>query len=228
MRLRILLLVAGAGASVALRGLDDQVPRALVLESGRPVLEFAMLMANASIPSGIEIRHADATHFRRLRFDQVSGSTVPVSTLVDQFNTTHADYRASMKDGVLVIRPVERTTRFLDERSTLQPVQVTGVMNALTRVFGQLVPSLAVPSASLGSFLGGVPPDLGENVTIDLNGAGRPVLDVLIDIVKQAPRTWYVETEPVDEGANPRISRIGFLLANGKGVFQPIEAHSAR
>lgn len=222
-----LLAFAAAGGACILSGQTRraELPAPLLGEASRPVREFAMLLANFSVPSGIEIRKADAARFGPMRFDTGRDTQVAATRVVDTFNATHADYHAALTNDVLVIRPVSGAARFLDERSTVKRIDVTGMMGVLRQVFAQLVPSLGIPPTGIArSFLGGVPPDLGDEVVVRVDGVDgeKRVIDVLNDIVKQAPRTWYVETETTDHAKEPRIVRIGFLLRNGKGIFETI------
>lgn len=203
----------------------QQVPALLLLESSRPTIEFAMLLADASVPSGIEIRQTDGAYFRQLQFGLDRRDTVPVTKVIDAFNVTHADYQAALRDGVFVIRPIGRRAQFIDTPSIVQRLDVAGMMNALNKVFAQLVPSLGIPPAGIiRNFLGGVPPDLGDEVVVHVDGfdGEKRVIDVLNDIVKQAPRTWYVETSTTDHTKEPQIVRVGFLLRNGKGILEQI------
>lgn len=218
--LKQVFVLALAAGTVLSGQAKQELPASLLLEASRPPYEFAMYLADMSVPSGLEIRRADSSYFRQLKFDLDRKNTVPAAQVVEAFNTSHSDYRAVLMDNTFVIRPVTGRIRFLDEMSTLGRVDVTGMLNALDKVFAQLVPTLGRSTARLGSYLGGAPPDLGDEIVVSLDGSGRTVIDVLNHLVQQAPRTWVVET--TNDAEKAQILRIGFLLKQSLGSFHSI------
>lgn len=172
-----------------------------------------MALANTSTPAGLEIRESeDVRPSRPPAFNVDRMQRVALDELIRIFNTHRNDYRAVvMRDGVTVIRPVDGTLPFLDEPSSLrQAVTITGVMAAATRLFGLTGPILN----SLGQ--------RGEDIPVVLNGSGgRTVIDMLNQIVAQAPgRAWMVTTR--DEQGSVRATSFGFIEANGSRRTQPI------
>jgi hypothetical protein len=144
-----------------------------------------MLLAAASVPSGIELREIDDLSSVRPDYDFDQTSKVPASELVTMFNTQHRDYAANIIDGVIVIRPADGRVSFLDQPSTIAGrIEVTGLLTAAKAVFVPLDPRMTGPAVS--SMLGDV--DRGENARIVLTGAlkGKNVLNLLNDIVRRS------------------------------------------
>jgi hypothetical protein len=167
------------------------VPSSLLVAAQRSPVEFAMALANASVPAGLEIRESDDVPPDARPTSKVDREReVPVSEVVKAFEARRRDYRVVVMQGVLVIRPIDGTLSFLDEASTIDPpVSVVGVMASVRRVLSPLDPRLSgVVLNSYGR--------KGEDVPVMLDGSGgRQVIDTLNQIVKQAPpRTWVVTT----------------------------------
>jgi hypothetical protein len=172
-------------------------------------MDFAFLLANASIPAGIEIRERDSNPATTLLdYSHSLSSQVAAADVVRSFNAEHSDYRASIVDGVFVIRPVNGTAHFLDQPSSIDHiVTVDGPMAALRRVFAQLDPRLLGPV--LNSYEG------EHAAKVVLNGsAAHSVLQMLGQVTKQTKKTWQVVIQGQDQ--TWRIVAIGLIYPNGQ------------
>jgi hypothetical protein len=198
--------------------ISPTVPAPLLVAAQGSPLEFAMALAIASVPAGIEIRQPDDVLPANLPIPDelrppgqgaASAHRVPLTEVVRTFNR-RSDYRAVETGGVLVIRPVREMTPILDEASAITaPTKITGVMAAARRVFSQVNPAFAGPA--LGSMYGHMH---GEDLTVVLDGSGRTVIETLNQIVRQAPpRIWVVTTQK--QGDAVRIVQFGFIAADG-------------
>jgi hypothetical protein len=218
---KMMTLLIGMSSVVITQSKQGQtVPAALLVHASRPVSDFTQYLAEMSVPAGVEIRRIDNAWFSQLESNIDRKATVALQEVIQAFNKSHREYQAQLMDGVLVVRPIQRTATFLDQSSTLQRVDVTGVRTALDRVFAQLKPALAGAGGRTGSYLGGAADDFGDQTVISLDGIDRRVIDVLNQIVRQAPRTWLVETS--DDDTSARVVRFGMLLPNGKGSIQQL------
>jgi hypothetical protein len=206
------LLVGVAFASPIFAQTNGTAPANLLIAAQKSPGEFAMLLATASVPSGIELKEGDE-FYPSVNPDYTMNvtNTVPVTDLVKMFNSQHHDYRATTVDGVLVIRPLEGRVRYLDEPSPIKGhTAVVGLMTAAKHVFLPLQPGLLGPT--VGSRLG--EGDRGEDAHVALDGVGsQKVMDSLNQIVRQVPRTWYVVSRQV--GDEWQIARFGFLHGSG-------------
>jgi hypothetical protein len=196
-------------SAVALAQASNTVPASLLLKAQRSAVEVAFLLANASVPSGLEIREADDL-YPKPPPDYTLDLTqqVPASDVVKAFNAQHRDYQAAVLDGVFVIRPADASVRFLDEPSTIRPVvTIIGAMAAMRRVFAALDPELSgVVLNSLGHE--------GENTPVALDGTGNhKVIDTLNQVAKQTRSTWQVKTRK--HGKEWRVAEFGVIHEHG-------------
>lgn len=168
-----------------------------------------MLLADAGVPCGLEIRASQTARAELGAFGYPRTPTVPESTLVNAFNTAHRDYRMAIEDGVIVIRPAEARNAYLDAPAAVSHASVIGIMNALRLIFADLDPALRRPGGIMGSCIGC--DSEGERRSISLSGTNLTNEDLLNQIVKQRPQAWIVET--TDGGA--RVSRVGFVYHRG-------------
>lgn len=195
------------------------VPSYLVTAAARSPLDVAVVLAQESIPTGIELRESDNVYpapFPQSERDRTA--MVPLSDVARAFNEHHREYQASVTDGVFVIRLADSTPRFLDEQSTIRtPVLLTGVMDAERAVFAPLDPTLRGPA--IGGGLGQrAAQGLGARIT--LGGSAKSVADTLNDIVRQVPGAWQVTTFKV--GAEWRISEFGFIYPDRSRTMHPL------
>lgn len=194
------------------------VPSSLLVAASQSPVEFAMALAYASIPSGLEIKESDdVPPSRPPAFDIDPQRRVALDDLVTTFNVQHRDYRAVvMRGGVIVVRPIDRTLSFLDKPSSLsQEVTVTGVMAAARHVFAAVDPGLTGPVLnSIGRKV--------DNIPVVLDGTGgRTVIDTLNQIVTQAPGcVWVVTTRDQQNGL--RVIGFGFIQGDGSRRTQPM------
>src|SRR3954467_13380966 len=91
-----------------------RVPAALLGGAAGSPVAVLMLLADAGVPSGLEIRASDPW-FPAVKpeFATPREPTIPAATFVDAFNTAHSTYRGTVEDGVIVIRLVGRNAAYL-------------------------------------------------------------------------------------------------------------------
>jgi hypothetical protein len=208
--LAVCLLSPTAGAEHAETRVEsravERVPSYVVAAARRAPLELAYALAEESVPTGIEIRESDVAVHARVSHGE-GDRTVTLSAVAQAFNEHHREYRASVSDGVFVIRLADSIPRFLDEPSTLvNPVVVTGVMDAERAIFAQLDPRLRGPA--IGGGIGAVA-GAGLRARVSLDGRGKSVAQTLNEIVRQVPGAWQVTTFQV--GREWRVAAFGFI-----------------
>lgn len=208
---RSLILVAALVSSVTAVQSGRQVPAALASAArGRPI-EFAMLLAHASIPVGLEVYGSDRDprtmpDWRSIRGDEM----VPLAVVIAAFNESHGDYGAELMDGVLVIRPLARRAPFLDQPLMVSDLEVTGVETALRKMFKPIDPTLDAGGGILGS-RSVTPEEAGDFMTVRFT-PGKTVLQTLNELAIQTGHGWKVVTTGSEEkkGAS-QIVFAGFL-----------------
>jgi hypothetical protein len=217
--LSVLFLTCG---TVVFSQTNQAVPASLLLKSQASPFEFAMLLAETAVPSGLELRESDNVRPRlKPDFNIERAQKAQAADLVKAFNSRHSDYRATWMDGVFVIRPTQKTAQYLDEPLVREPIAVTGVTTAANHVFAPLDPTL-LTGAFIGSYFGDSA-DRGDDIPISLDDTGGPrVIDRLNQIVRQAPRTWYVLTREVENKV--RIVRFGFIQRGGVSTARNLPA----
>lgn len=204
------------------------VPSAVLAAAAASPLEFAMALANASVPAGLEIRESEdvlpaswptVNGRRPAWFNADRTHRIAATEVVDAFNGSRRDYHAVLMGQVLVIRPVGGTLAFLDQPSAISgPTHVTGAMAAATRVFTDLFPELSGPILNSGG-------RKGDDVPVVLDGGARKVkvIDTLNQIVLQAPlRTWVVTTR--QQAQDVRVISYGLIEADGSRRIQRLSA----
>lgn len=214
-----LILVAWSGVALSVW---QSAPSQLRLAAGSHPLVFAMMLAHASVPAGVELRASDATPRGRPDFGFKREPVITTAALADAFNDTRTDYSAALSDGVLVIRPTGSRASFLDRPSGIGRVEVTGVMNAARRLFAGLDPALAASGGTIGSAINLDPSQRGDDVKLVLDGTGRPVIDVLNQIARQSGKVWFVEDS--DDPKQPNVVRFGFLHPGGSSTAVDVTA----
>jgi hypothetical protein len=148
-----MMVGSGLGASLQVKTLA--VPIGLLGVADTTPDNFAEYLADLSVPAGLELRQMDLATMKIKRVID-RRSNVPGDGLVDPFNSAHSDYRASIADGVFVIRPLRRRAEYLDAGAPAVQLQVKGIMSAAKRVFSPLDPNLSVVGSNLMSGLGGI------------------------------------------------------------------------
>ena len=214
---RYVVAIAVACASAALPQVQSTVPSSLLSSVGSSPIEFTVLLAEASVPSGLEIKEPGDSRSRPVPYaDADSGRRIPATQLAARFNAVHSDYHALVMDGVFVIRPVGDNAAFLDERSAIDPpISITGRMQAARRIFGMH-----------GAILGSTFSLEGEDKPIVLDGTGgRKVIDTLNEIVMQSPSAWQVTTRK--QGNQWRVVAFGFIRKDGSSSIQPLRAQDS-
>jgi hypothetical protein len=188
----------------------------VVRQAGLSPVTVVMLLANARVPSGLEVRASEPWQPRSMPdFDAPALPEVSGDTFVRAFNTAHADYQAAIQTGAIVIRPVGRHASYLDAPTTVGLMVVDGVMAAARKIFARLDPTVDGPGAILGSY-GISPAEAGEAAPISLDGYGQTTVDLLNQVVTESPRAWYVVIS--DDSGPARIIRFGFVHAHGSST----------
>jgi hypothetical protein len=201
--------------------LSVDVPVSLLAHANADPKTFVHLLAEAGVPAGLEMRQADferrfglARPWDRADWSQeklARQAKVPIEQVVSAFNEHHADYRATIIDTVVVIRPVPQRVTYLDSPAPFGRLRAVGLMTIAERVFASLDPALDRPGGRPGSSLGQA--DRGWNLELSVTGVGLTILEALNEIVRQAPgHQWLVVTTA---GDTPRIERLGFVHRNG-------------
>lgn len=207
----LVALMMLAPVSLSLRDAQT-VPSQLRLATRADPMAFSMMLAHASVPAGVELRATDATPRSKPDLSFKPEPRMSLSDLVDAFNAGRADYRAAAIEGVLVIRPAAAKASYLDQPSGVGKLEVTGVLNAVRKVFAGLEPSLATGGV-LGSYIGVNSDQRGDDVALVLDGTGRTVLDVLNQIAKQSGKTWFVVSSPDER--SPTVLKFGVMHPGG-------------
>jgi hypothetical protein len=192
----------------------SQAPSALSVTAKLRPVEFAMLLANAAIPVGLEVDVADRSPSSMPPFDVAKELSAPAPSVVAAFNSNHRDYRATVLDGVIVIRPSANQASYLTEKIGADELVQTGAMRALQRVFSGLTPNPRLRSEGglVGSRLGVTGTDAGDYSTVTLR-SGTTVLDALNDIALQSGQGWVVVT--AGAGGSAEIVQAGLLHKRG-------------
>lgn len=185
-----------------------------------------MALADASVPSGLELWSSDRVPPDKPPFDINRRPTVGLAELAQAFNTYHDDYRAAVLDGVLVVRPARRRAAYLDRDSKLEPMVVTGLMAAERKIFADLDPALAKPGGLAGSTINLDPSESGEYTNVFLDGGGRKVIDVLNQLAKQTQRAWLVITSNDDQA--PRVLEFGLIHRGGSSTHVALSESEQR
>jgi hypothetical protein len=203
------------GGHAAVFAASQTAPSALQVAAAGDPYVFAMLLAHASVPSGIVLPYSATRHppgppdfgFRR-------EPAIPIEGLAKAFDARHLQYRSVLLDGVLVIGPAAGLPEYLNRNSGLRPMEITGVMEATRRVLAALDPAFGKTGGGiLGSRLSLDAEQSGESVRIFFDGTERRVVDALNTIARQARRTWIVVT--TDEEEAPELLRVGFIHQGG-------------
>jgi hypothetical protein len=182
-----------------------------------PPETFVWYLVKARMPAGLEIHLADRVVETIPQAVPPVFAAVTTGNLVSAFNTGHSRYKADLEGGVLVVRPRDRRSAYLDALAPPGRIQTRGIMTAARALFAPLSPLLNSPGGWVGSALGGIE-DTGEDVKLDIDAEGITVVSVLNAIARSAPgHGWLVVT--TDQG-EPDIMRIGFMHAKGSSAFQ--------
>lgn len=189
-------------------------PRGQVPEvAAQDPVAFVMTLADASVPSGLEVRRADAhPRSRPVRIDRAP-APLNLEDLAAAFNLYHVDYHAVVVDGVLVIRPTTGRAPYLDSHPAIGEIHARGLMQAVRKVFAPLLPRGTSEGGQIGSAINLSAEEGGAHVLVSVEQRGRTVLEMLNEIVKTSPRAWLVETE--DHLDEPSVTAFGLVHVRG-------------
>jgi hypothetical protein len=193
------------------------VPSGLVAASRLPPMSFAMSLVDNFVPTGIEVRGSPIGPREPMpAFDLDRQNVVPVTDVIQGFNTAHSDYRATWTDNVILIRPIERRLRFLDSAAGFVTMTVQDPLLALARVFEPIEPRLGGRTRAGSSMASRT--ERGADITVTLVGAGQSVVQVLNQLATQSDRGWVVYTM-VPEAGPPQINAIGLIHRHGATTY---------
>jgi hypothetical protein len=219
---KMLVVVLLAAYSAAI-GISRAAPAALRVGAEGDPFVFAMLLAHASVPSGVVLSESATQHppgppdftFKR-------GPTISTEELAKVFNARHPQYRAVLIDDVFVIGPAGGLPSYLNRTSGLQRMEIVGVMSATRRVLAALDPAFARKEGGiLGSTINLDAEQRGDSTRIVFDGTERRVIDGLNTIAKQAGRTWLVVTS--DDVKEPGHLKVGFMHPGGASTLQDVK-----
>jgi hypothetical protein len=109
----VVVLLAAYSAAI---GSSQAAPAALRVGAEADPFVFAMLLAHASVPSGVVLPESATQHppgppdftFKR-------DPTISTEELAKAFNARHPQYRATLIDDVLVVGPASGLPSYLDK-----------------------------------------------------------------------------------------------------------------
>ena len=188
------------------------VPDYLIAATRRPFAEFLLLVANASIRAGLEVKEPDNLPVRRPpRPPTGEIMHVPREQLVTTLNARWPGYHASWVGDVLLIRPLMGRIEFLDSPSPIQaPTTIVGLSQTLRTIFSPIKPGLLNPST--GSLTGNeAAKAFTERFVLD-GSNGRTVIDTLNQVTLQHQGAWWVTTRLTDGKWQP--AEIGFVYSD--------------
>jgi hypothetical protein len=207
--MKALISSSAAVAVLSFAQAAPQVPAALETLVGRHVIEFATYLADAHVACGLELREGDDVPFDTSHMSVDATPTVSREEVFGLFNSRQKDYKASVLNDVVTLRPVVGRAAVLDEVFDFGPQSIAkGAVRAENRVMEVLDPLLA--GTLVGSSIGTV--DRGDALSITLSGGRRTLADALNEVVRQFPRCWYVTTRPLDNSTATRITAFGFIF----------------
>lgn len=210
---RCVVFVAALLGVSAARQVPTAVPEYLVAATERPLHEFLLLVANASIRAGFEIKEADNARVG-VSSRPPTGELKQVSReqLVTAFNARKPGYRAVWVGDVLLIRPALGRLEFLDSGSPIQtPTTIVGVSAALRTIFSPINPR--PPNAVAAGVATGIEAGKAMTKEFTLDGSnGRTVIDTLNQVTLQHPGAWWVATRVVEGKSQP--TEFGFVYTD--------------
>lgn len=182
-----------------------------------PPLEFAMMLAQAGVPSGVVLGESESRsptggppdpHLPR-------GAVTSVEVLARAFNASHSTHRAVVLGDVLVIHRGTALPELLTRRSGSGKGEVIGAMQAVRLAWSGLDPKLR-PSGDgvLSSAIGVEAEDRSASMRVVFDGSEARVLDALNSIATQTRRTWLLVISD-DPASSPSTARIGLINRGG-------------
>jgi hypothetical protein len=224
---RTLATVIAAGVCLGASQSAGRVPASLLLSASADPFTVASLLVNAETPTGLEIRQVDRLPLR-VRIEPPDwGTSVSLDQFIQSFNAAREDYVAELTNGTVAIRPRARRVQYLDARSNLTEMKLVGISRAIRTVFSPLTGDPAaggiigsdIASSSLSVSMEDF---LGEARPIQINGVGKNNVDVLNEIVTQAPGQGWIVTTMEDAARQPQIFRYGVIRRVGSVNDGPI------
>ena len=209
------------------------VPESLLEAARANPYTFVHLLSQTGVPAGLELREADRPRrgdFRPQWQPEALGKQdrIPLDMVLTEFNKVQRTYRAESVDGVINVRPVERRATYLDSAPIAGAIRERGLMNVAGRLFEPLSPTKSATGGRISVLSSpvGVDIDRGENIDIALEVTGKPVVQLLNEIVgRTTQQAWLVVTSEMDAAQLPstRVARFGFIHQHWTTTERPIQ-----
>lgn len=210
---KIVVIITACVSGVVVMGAQS-AQSALERAAGEDRLTFAMMLADASIPSGVVLSKSD--YQRVIARPPFSGAKQPravAEELIQTFNARHSREKAALMDGVLVIGGAAGLPSALQKKSGLKPMEVKGVLSAAQKVMAALDPTLGGSGGSIGSAIGVNPEQRGDALTIVFDGTEDRIVDGLNAIAKQSQKAWLIVV--TDERPDAKVVRVAIIHRGG-------------
>jgi hypothetical protein len=207
----VIVVAALLGVS-ATRQAADTVPEYLVAATERPLPDFLVLLANASIRAGLELKEADNAPRSAVVPPKGERTQIPRDQLVAAFNARRPGYHAAWVGDVLLIRPVLGRMEFLDSPSPIQaPTTIVSLTQALRTIFSPINPT--PPNSVAAGSLSGNEAWKAWTERFVLDGSnGRTVIDTLNQVTLQHQGAWWVTTRLITDRWQP--TEFGFVYSD--------------
>lgn len=213
------------------------VPESLLDAARANPYTFVQLLSQTGVPAGLELHEADRPRRGDFRPQWqpealAKQNRISLDTVLTEFNKAQRTYRVEVVDGVVNVRPAQRRASYLDSSPVAGTIRERGLMNVAGRLFEPLSP--AIQSATGGRIAVlpsplGVEIDRGENIDIALEATGKPVVQLLNELVgRTTHQAWLVVTTEMDsQFPSPRVVRFGFFHQYWTTTERPIQSAGA-
>jgi hypothetical protein len=196
---------AGASARRVAASRPENVPRFLAEAAAKSVADFAYGLAEARVSAGFVILESDSIESSLAHGPQIlwhlrrreDGSLVPFEDALDVFRSAHPDYEVETSSQLLRIRARAAATAssLFTKRAARVRMDALPLPSAVNRAMRVVDPSIPMADGVVGSIPSSpddppVPVADPPRITVDLSQA--TFLDVLDEIVRQAPGTVWL------------------------------------
>jgi hypothetical protein len=218
-------VVSASGAA----SLPDSVPRFLADAAALSVADFAYALAEGGVSAGFVILESDAVesspghgthtlwHLRR----REDGKPVALEDALDIFRSAHPDYEVLTSAGRLRVRAraLATASSLFTKKAARVRMDALPLMSAVNRATRIADPSIPMADGVAGSVVSSPtdPPAIVADppkITVDL--AQATFVDVLDEIVGQAPGTVWLLSE---HGKPPQASYYTLAIRIPNGLY---------